>query len=436
MLYGRILSKNPGDADALYGAAMVNAQSGHLEKAEHLLAVALAQQPEFAEAWRAKGLVLQHLGRPAEAMACYDFSLMIAPEFAAARKTRELLVREIRSSSPPQISAPVAESVGQWNENGSRLAAAGRLDDALQSFEWAVSLAPGNVEALCNKATVLFEKGLSQEALAVFDHAIRIDAGCALAWNNRGNALLSLGRRDEAIASYDRALEIQPNRVEAAENRELALFMSRRNRRSPASYLRALFDEFAGHYDCAMIEGLEYRAHLHIRDLTLKHLHSGAPAILDLGCGTGLLGKALKDVVQFERLDGIDISPRMIAVAKKTGVYDGLMLGDIEKVLAQPGPGYDAILASDALNYFGDLSAVFAGASHRMNRDGVFIFSAEKFDGQTWEQTPVRRFRHSPQYVREEAARFRFEIAEIRECTLRLEQGNPVAGFAFVLKRP
>lgn len=436
-VYARILSKYPADADALYGLAMVHAQSGRLAKAEEMLTVALAQQPEFAEGWRAKGLVLQHLGRPTDAMACYDISLMLAPEFAAARRAREFLLREIRSASSVQnLVGQVPQTAHQWNENGSRLAAAGHIDEALASFERAISLAPENVEALCNNATVLFAKGLSQEALAVFDHVIGMDPDCALAWNNRGNALLSLGRRDEAIASYGRALEIQPNLVEAAENRELALFISGRNRRSPPNYLRALFDEFAGHYDRAMIEGLEYSAHLLIRDLAVKHLRSRAPSVLDLGCGTGLVGKALKEVLQIERLEGVDISPRMIAAAKDRGLYDNLMLGDIETVLAESGPPYDAILASDALNYFGDLSGVFAAASRRLKPDGVLIFTTERFDGEDWEQTPVRRFRHSRQYVYMEAARMNSEVAEVREWTLRLESGVPVAGFGFVLHKP
>lgn len=434
MLYERILSKHPADGDALYGLAMVHAQSGRLRSAEDMLTTALAKRPTFAEGWRAKGLVLQHLGRPADAIGCYDISLMLAPEFAAARLARELLLRQIRAAPPAQTPVDeVPQTADQWNENGTRLAAAGRLDEALSSFEHAISLAPENVEALCNKATVLFEKGLPDEAAAIFDHVIGLDRGCALAWNNRGNALLSLGRRDEAVASYERALAIQPNLVEAAENRELALFMSGSNRRSPPNYLRALFDEFAGHYDRAMIKGLQYRAHLHIRDLAAKHLRLSAPSVLDLGCGTGLLGKALKEVLQIGRLDGVDISPRMIAAAKDRGLYDGLMLGDIETVLAESGPPYDAILASDALNYFGDLSAVFAGVFSRLKAGGTFAFTTENFDGSGWQQTPVRRFRHSQQYVRAEAARFGFKIVESRTCTLRLEQDNPVAGGAFVL---
>ena len=437
VLYERILSKYPADVDALYGRAMVHAQGGQLAEAENMLTAALVQQPAFAEGWRARGLVLQHLGRPAEAMACYNFSLMLAPEFADARRARELLLREIRGA--PAVQSPpvqVLQTAEQWNENGSRLAATGLLDEALASFERAISLAPGNAEVLCNKATVLFEKGLPQESLAIFDTVMRVDPDCALAWNNRGNALLLLGRRDEAIASYERALDIQPDLVEAAENRELALFMAGRNRRSPANYVRALFDQFAGHYDRAMIDALAYRAHLHIRDLTARHLRSSAPAILDLGCGTGLLGKALKEVVPIGRLDGVDISPRMIAAAKESGAYDGLVLGDIETVLAESGPCYDAILASDTLNYFGDLSGIFGAVSNRLKAGGLFIFTAERFDGEGWQQTPVRRFQHSRQYIRTEAARAALEVVETGDCTLRLEQGNPVAGFAFVLGSP
>ncbi len=48
--------------------------------------------------------------------------------------------------------------------------------------------------------------------------------------------------------------------------------------------------------------------------------------ILDAGCGTGLVGIALKQK-GYESVDGFDLSEEMIKVAAATGVYKSLNSG-------------------------------------------------------------------------------------------------------------
>ena len=80
--------------------------------------------------------------------------------------------------------------------------------------------------------------------------------------------------------------------------------------------------------------------------------------ILDFGCGTGLVGKEIKALFQNENieynLNGIDISPGMIAESKKLGVYNNLICGDIVdkdlkmndvRKLALSNNGFDLIVS-------------------------------------------------------------------------------------------
>lgn len=64
---------------------------------------------------------------------------------------------------------------------------------------------------------------------------------------------------------------------------------------------------------------------------------------LDVGCGTGLSGLALR-AAGFTTLDGTDFSPEMLARAERRGVYRRLLRGD----LAEPLPVTRGICANAA----------------------------------------------------------------------------------------
>ncbi len=166
-----------------------------------------------------------------------------------------------------------------------------------------------------------------------------IDAEHAISWNNRANTLAAMKRFEDAVGSYDRALLLSPTFLEARDNRLNALFELKRGKRCPPAFMRGLFDDFSSHYDETMLEKLQYRAHLHVRQLAERVLPRLTPPwrILDLGCGTGLVGEAFKDLAAGGRLAGIDIAPRMIEAARARGIYDELILGDLETRAACAG---------------------------------------------------------------------------------------------------
>jgi predicted TPR repeat methyltransferase len=440
-LYQRILRDNPRHTEALYGLGMALAQEGRLQEGEQLLGEALKFNPGFAEAWRARGMMLAHLGRGEEARTSIDRALAVKPDFREALAIRASLTAE--PAEPNALGAlewALASDPGNadhWNNRGSLLVSRGKLDEALRSFEKAVSIKPHFVEALSNRATLLFETNRLDAALAGFDAVLALAPELAVGWNNRGNTLAKMKRFEEAVASYDLALAIRPEFDEATENRDFALFALGRNVRSPAKYMRGLFDEFSLHYDDTMLEKLKYRAHLHVRAIAMRVLPRLVPPwrILDLGCGTGLVGIAFQDLAVGGRLDGIDISPRMIEAARSRGIYGDLILGDLETVLAESGISYDLIVSADTMTYFGDLAPVFAGVAKRLEPDGFYLFASEAKFGDGWEQTKVHRFRHSQAYLRAEAARAGLEFVDIVECTLRREENEPVSGFVVALTK-
>lgn len=62
--------------------------------------------------------------------------------------------------------------------------------------------------------------------------------------------------------------------------------------------------------------------------------------IMDLACGTGLSGLALR-AVGFTTIDGFDLSPEMLEKAKlKTGIYRALEVCDMSQPFEMPGDVY------------------------------------------------------------------------------------------------
>ena len=100
--------------------------------------------------------------------------------------------------------------------------------------------------------------------------------------------------------------------------------------------------------------------------------------ILDFGCGTGLSGKALRDV-GFSHVDGTDISPEMLAHAQiKTidgaPLYRKLWLGDADNFTVKTGD-YGIIVATGVISLGAagpDMLGVLLGA---LAPDGLLAFS-------------------------------------------------------------
>ena len=442
-LYQRILQSDPRAFEALYGLGMAHAQQGQLPDGERLIDQALNVNPRFAEGWRARALMLMNLGRHDESRECIDHALLLKPDFKEALKVRDMLTAE--TAKPATMLAKLdgalvrqPDHAETWNDRGSVLAGMGRRVDALASFDSAIALKPDFIEALSNRATLLFEMDRLEEALLSFDAVLAIRPDLAIAWNNRGNTLTKIGRFEEAVESYDRALALKPDFAQALENRELPLFELGHTVRSPAKYMRGLFDGFSHHYDDTMLNKLGYRGHLHVRamvDRVRSHLVPLPWRVLDLGCGTGLVGVAFRDLVTDGRLDGIDISPRMLDAARERGIYSELMLGDIETALAELSRRYDLIVSADTMTYFGDLGSVFAGVASVLEPGGLYVFASEAKTGDGWEKTNVHRYRHGQSYLRASAQRAGLEFLEIAGCILRQEENEPVAGFLVALRK-
>ena len=428
--FDRALAIKPDFVEASINRATAFSEMGRFEEAIAGFDQVLAMEPNDPITWNNRGNALVSLNRMEDAIASYDTALAIMPGFPEATGNRERVFNALRGTNGPFADMAYTKGVLLMRE--------GRFHEAITAFDEALEVRPNFVDAISNRATALSEMKRFDEALQGFDQALAIDSEHAITWNNRANTFASMKRFEDAVASYDRALQLNPTFEHARDNRLNALFELKQGNRCPPAYMRGLFDDFSSHYDETMLEKLQYRAHLHLRELANRVLPRLMPPwrILDLGCGTGLVGEAFKDLATGGRLDGLDIAPRMIEAARARGIYDELILGDLETELYAPGPNYELILAADTMIYLGYLAPTFFGVAHRLEPEGFYIFAVESTAEGEWQQTPSNRFRHSTAYLKTEAERAGLVFVDSLGCTLRNEAGTPVAGLAVALQKP
>ncbi|KAF1949121.1 S-adenosyl-L-methionine-dependent methyltransferase [Byssothecium circinans] len=105
----------------------------------------------------------------------------------------------------------------------------------------------------------------------------------------------------------------------------------------------AIWDEWATTYDTDVHHsGVDYVGP-QMTAQTIKDLQGDINgAVLDAGCGTGLVAVALAKLGA-KTIDGIDLSPGMLDVAAKTGAYRDLSIADMTKRIEKPDESYEIV---------------------------------------------------------------------------------------------
>jgi len=92
-----------------------------------------------------------------------------------------------------------------------------------------------------------------------------------------------------------------------------------------------LYSEWASTYDDDVFGKLGFTGSARIAELLAYVLPDRDQPVVDLGCGTGAVGRRLAEI-GVTTIDGIDLSPEMLAVAASTGAYRTLTVGDLNDV--------------------------------------------------------------------------------------------------------
>lgn len=109
---------------------------------------------------------------------------------------------------------------------------------------------------------------------------------------------------------------------------------------------RSVYAQWAESYDSDVFSILRVTGTDTIADLLREHTADVATArVLDAGCGTGAVAARLK-VYGFELMDGVDLSPEMLKIAKDKQLYRTLIEADLNHPLNLPHSPYTAIVSA------------------------------------------------------------------------------------------
>lgn len=384
-------STHTADAEFLYWDAVLASREQRADDAFALLTRCLQLEPNAAAPHFSIGKLCAQRGQFEQAASHYEASLQGESEFAPA-----------------------------WYALGGVRLHQGQLSRAERAFSEALRLGLGKPALLGLVQTLEADKRW-EEALAMLlphqadaeieSHCIRIQVQFA---------------RPEQTKSYlQDILKRKPNHAQALHLLG-GIDSSAQSARASDAYVKALFDGYASRYDDHMTQQMGYVVHRLLAD-KLKTLMRPPAVVLDLGCGTGLVGAELEG---FE-LIGLDLSQPMLDAAKKRG-YQTLVQGELLDYLQQANTAsVDAITAADTMIYFGPLEQFFALAKRVLKLGGWLVFNSESAPNPTdgFRQTPHGRYEHHPDYLKRMAENAGFADVSVESIMPRREAGVAMQGW-------
>jgi predicted TPR repeat methyltransferase/predicted negative regulator of RcsB-dependent stress response len=493
---------------AHYHLGVALAELGRLEEAEAAYRDATLVDPTYTAAHQNLGEVLAQRGKLEEACVCFERVLRSGRVAQRVRVSLADTLAELNDFAAAAAlyreAIPGSRAPADLHlKLGATLWKLGDSAAALDAFEQAVSGLSGSADAHYNLGSVQLELGRFEEALRSAREALRLRPAfpealtlCAAAEAARGSLdegirLLtpspttrkSAGQPHGITDAQGRASAVAPHQDTPVAQRYLMLatrlmasklFAPARNcleqavRADPTEvmarhlldalsgqnpahptegYVRQLFDTSAATFDRDVVSKLGYGIPGEIVKALLAAQGGLKPPwdVLDLGCGTGLVGVEISSYSR--RLAGVDLAPNMIDRSRERRIYTELYCADLMEALAHEysrETNYDVVTAADVFIYVGKLEDVIPAIGRVLRPDGLFAFSAEASESseagegvevpapQDYRLGLMGRYAHSAAYLRSLASSNGFDIELLRETRIRLEHRRPVQGWLTV----
>ena len=401
-------AQHPKDVRVALMGVRLAQQAGNLAGAVQAARRAVALEPGWFVAVTELALQLAAQGQFSEAMEHARHAVALAP-----KEPRVL-----------HSAANVAEVAG----------------DGQQALTWArtaLQLDPQNHPLRQDYAGMLYRERQYKQAQDEFNRVLQAQPGNETALRNLLTCALQLGDQSEAQRLADVLI------IRSPDDEQVRYWHAVAHGQTPATQPEAsvtgLFDDYAQRFDLHLVGGLKYRAPERVAQILLALRPDRRFNVLDLGCGTGLLGVYLGRL--HGHLIGVDLSEKMIEQAARHGVYSRFHHVNILDALRDtPADHYEVITCLDALVYVGDLAPVIPNAFRILKAGGHFIFTCEAANEDEADlvlRPDSNRYAHKASAVERQCRETGFDEVKIEHLeSLRNEGGKALPGFIVIARKP
>lgn len=292
-----------------------------------------------------------------------------------------------------------------------------------------------HIDALYALSELKFMQGRYKDSARLLQRLLRYVPNDLALHKNLLHLGIYLGNKSLSAKALKQVLELDPDDYTAVH---LFNSLHRKNTAiAPQQYIVALFNNYANHFEAALVDKLRYKAHVFLAKYITKKINIDSPinTVLDLGCGTGLLGQELSKTLVINNLIGIDLAAKMLAECRDKDIYSVLHESEMLDYLYNNDVLADLIVSSDVLIYVGNLEPVFDSVHKRLKSGGYFGFTVEKRLFGTYSLDISGRYKHSLGYLKSLYKKYQFSKIYIQTIDLRLEYGNMVQGYLVLLQK-
>ncbi len=415
-------ARNWAEAEVSYRAALV--QDGQSLRALRGLGDALISQQKFTDAETVWRRVVTLAPQQADAQQMLGLILLHRRETEGAR-------RHLSAALALNPNLPKA-----CFNMGHLSYIAGDRAGAIAYFQRAHTLAPHDPKALAALTQTLNEIQREPEAAAVATKGLAVleaagGASPAALYEVRHHLAHAYRRMGDTVRLSEvyRAVVAADPHDQVAQHL-LAAAQGVTTDAHASAFAKAFFDNLAPNFDTHLVQRLEYSSPqvLTAGLRALRPASDSFAAVLDLGCGTGLMAEGLATHYALAHLVGVDLSEKMLHQARKRGRYHRLIAGDLAAAAAAMDEPFDLAVAADVFVYLGDLAPIHRAVQRILVPTGLFVFTTETGATPSFMLASNGHYKHGVDYLADLAAATGFTVVRIEQAPIRKEAADIVMG--------